>query len=214
MDVSDMTSLIDDHGMSDLTTARKVQAINDAYHDICSREAWPFLEALSASVSITANTASVTLPTGNSKIKKWVIPSIYHTLTPERAENIMSRYGEITSTGVPIYYYFTGDSSTAKLYPVPAASYTSTLYYVKYPTDLASSDVASAVLLPARHHTAIVSGALAKLYVMGDDIELGSYFSQVFENRIQTMKDDLMHRQYDRTDYIVDITSPYLEQGF
>jgi len=70
------------------------------------------------------------------------------------------------------------------------------------------------VLLPSRHHKAIVYGALSKLYVMQDDIELGAYFSQLMENRIQTMTDDVMHRQFDRPDYILDVTTPYWDESF
>ena len=199
--VQDIMDAMTDHGFSDTTTNRKIELINDAYQDICSREAWPFLEK-QVSVNTSAGTAALAQPADMSDAISIVIDSTSDILVPMRLDDLTKRFsGSLTQQGKPAYYYFIAGQIT--LYPIPNTVYALTLSYVSSPTKLANTT--DVPLLPDRHARAILLGAVASAYDMEDDTDLAMKFDAKFEKRIATMKYDLMSRQFDRPDTVYDM---------
>lgn len=203
MDVAAILSELDDHGFEDTSNGRKVAILNDVAGDVCSREAWPFLEA-TATISIDAETVTG-LPADFRSSLALILPG-NGILTPERLDTVTKTFlvgNATTPTGQPYLYYFIGN--TMKVWPAPDQAYSAMLMYLKVHPTLAADSVESAILLPPRHHRVLVLGSLAKLYAMEDDTELAALFAAQYEQRIQTMEADLWKKQYDRTDRIVDV---------
>jgi hypothetical protein len=212
MDVAEIIVVLNNHGFEDTDTTEKMEALNDAYYDFCSREDWPFLEA-EASLSITSGSVNVTEPTDLSKVLAIRIASIPRKLVPERYENIITADPDLAVTGAPRAYYFVGDQ--LRIYPTPDANYTASIYYSRFPTELSSSEVEANILIPKRHQRLLVTGTLYKLYLMEDDPDLSNQFERHFENRIERVRADMHNRQLDRTDYIVDVNpESYDEFGY
>lgn len=210
--VADIISELDDHGFQDDTTARKMVAINDTVADVCSREAWPFMEATAA---VTISTDTPTLPADFRASLALVIPSQGVVMVPERLDTVTKTYlvnNPNNSTGLPFLYYFIGN--TMKVYPAPDVSYTGTLMYVRNHPTLLSTDVEAAILIPVRHHRVITLGALAKLFAMEDDPDQSMYFAKQYEDRLVMMENDSWKRQYDLPDRVVDVWADGYEGWF
>jgi hypothetical protein len=199
--VQDIMDAMTDHGFSDTTPARKTELINDAYQDICSREAWPFLEK-QATMNTVATVATPVLPTDYNDAISLIIDASQTILVPIRLDDFTKRFaGSLTQVGTPAYYYFVGQ--VLKLWPVPDGVYAITLSYVSTPAKLVNTT--DVPLLPDRHARAILLGAVASAYDMEDDTDLALKFDQKFEKRIATMKYDLMSQQFDRTDTVYNL---------
>lgn len=202
MDVSEILRLIDNHGFTDTDQADKVEFINDALWDLCSREPWPFLEK---SLALTFDGSSATPTNFPSDFKSLlsVVDTQYpRRLYPVRIEDFRSQLGNSSTTaGDPVYYYFLARSFF--VWPVPPATNTTTVMtYLARQTELTASSVETAILLPKEHHKAILDGALARLYFQDDDPELAADRDQSFEKRISTMREEIWKVQYDRADTI------------
>lgn len=198
MNLGDMIIEMQDHGFEDSSPDTLTGFINDAYYDICSRQPWPFLEAL-ATVNTVANQVTLDVPADFDKAIRLVIDSEAARLEPARADDIYSRFnGALTDTGLPVAYYFVGNE--VRLYPIPDAAYTITLYYLKVPAALATNT--DTPILPTKHHRAIVLGALVAAYRMEDDPGNADVFEAQFEKRLATMAEDVWKKQYDRPDHI------------
>lgn len=196
-----MITEIRDHGFDDLTDTRILSFLNDTYFDVCAREPWPFLEKQSA---LTVNASGVvTSPTDISKII-----SIVNTtenmpkLLPWRLDTFTKAYGaRLTEAGDPYIYYFLGE--TLNVWPIPSSA-TLTARYIRVPAALTVTPDSSPIL-PARHHRVIVLGSLVKCMNMEDDAENAAVFTNLFEQRLMQMRNDLWMQQYDRTDTIQDL---------
>lgn len=212
--VADIISELDDHGFADTATARKVGIINDTVADICSREPWPFLEK---EIDLTFNGSSAAptnLPSDFSKVLGIQDTNLGNSIAFERWEVIRKKFGsQVTATnlGDPIYYYFV--KAQPRIYPTPGATASLHLEYVCFHPTLAQSDVEAAILIPPRHHRAIVLGSLYKLYSLEDDPELAQVFEQEYEHRISIMREDLIRVQYDSPDHIYVTDMDYFDDG-
>ena len=202
MDVSEILSELVDHGFEDTSTERKLAKINDAMWDIESREPWPFLEK-TTTLDFDGTSPSPTNMPADFKTVIWLYDNSNGvTIWPERLSTIRDRYGSVlTQVSDPASYYFVGGQ--IRLYPVPPVSTARfQLDYVATQAEVIESTLQSAILLPPRHHQAIVLGALWRLYKMEDDPENGSMFQVDYENKIMQMREDLFRRQYQRADQI------------
>lgn len=209
--VSELLTSINNHGFTDTETSEKLQAINDANWDICSREPWPFLEK---SLALTFNGSSAqptNFPADFKAMLSVVDTQFPRRLYPIRIEDFRSQLGnDQTHAGDPVYYYFL--SRAFFVWPVPPSTNTTTVMtYVARQTKLVEASVEADILLPKEHHIAILDGALSRLYFQDDDPELAADRKQAFEGRIQTMRDDIWKVQYDRADTIeiVDVDDYY-----
>jgi hypothetical protein len=200
--VQDIMDAMTDHGFSDTTNARKIEVINDAYQDICSREPWPFLEKQANCNTVAGTAALASQPADFSDALSLVINASSIALVPIRLDDLTKRFaGNLSQTGIPSYYYFIGNQ--INLYPVPDSIYAITLSYISSPTKLLL--VTDVPALPDRHARAILLGAVASAYDMEDDTDLAMKFDAKFEKRIATMKYDLMTQQFDRTDTVYNL---------
>jgi hypothetical protein len=201
--VSEMLSEVRDHGFDDLTDTRILGFLNDTYWDICSREAWPFLEASAALV--TDGTGLVTSPDDVSKVLSITANTAGSpNLQPRDLGEFSKMHGEeLALTGTPHTYYFVGNN--VYVYPIPASS-DHTIRYIRNPDALTVSPDSSPIL-PTQHHRVIVLGSLVKCYTLEDDPEQAGIFTNMYEQRLMQMRNDLWRRQFDRTDVIVDMES-------
>lgn len=202
MDVSEILTELTDHGFEDTSTERKLAKVNDALWDIESREPWPFLEKTATLNFNGASPAATNLP-ADFKAVLWLYDNTNGvTLWPERLSTVRDRYGNtINQVSDPASYYFV--AGELRLYPVPASSTGRfQLDYMATQTEVTENTLQAAILIPPRHHQAIVLGALWRLYKMEDDPENGNAFQIDYENRLQQMHEDLFRRQYQRSDQI------------
>lgn len=198
---ADMLSELDDHGFSDTTTTRKLVELNDALHDVCSREPWPFLEkTLQLSFDGTSGLAS-NFPSDFRQMLTVTDPSTGSTINAERADVIRKRNAsQLTYSAAPTWFY--EEAGKVKVFPIPSSGYKlDSLYLCVHPT-IDGSTLESGILIPARHSRVVVVGALYKLYALEDDPENSQLFKSEFEDRILKMREDLVRTQYDRPDRI------------
>lgn len=211
MNVSDIISELNDHGFEDTSDTRKIALINDVIWDINSRNPWRFLRS-EATVDFVQGNDSVTLPSDFRAAVSLVIPPTNGqpgaVLTPDEEEGVRKTYMLDGRTGTPTYYYFVGEA-LMRLYPTPDMNYTATLDYLRNQVAVSDSTLEAAILLPARHHRAITLGVLSRLYAMEDDTELAAMFEQQFEQRIETMMEDIDRQQFDRPKKVTDVHDDY-----
>lgn len=208
MTVQDLLDALSDYGYTDTSNTRKVAVINAVVWDISSREPWPFLEK---SVNLTFDGTSAVpsnVPTDLQAVLDITRLDTGMKLQPLRLQEMDSKVGfNLDQTGdAPVYYYFL--AGQLRVAPIPGAAFTARMRYVAKHPVLAQTDPESAILIPREHHEAILFGALIRLSDMEDDTELGVRFGQLYEQHIQTMRQSVWMRQYDRTDHI-QITDVY-----
>lgn len=210
MTLDDMYTELDLYGFDDLDDDQKLLLLNESYFDIATREPWPFLEAV-ASITVPAAQSQITnnaLVTGNvtnlNSVLSFIDTTNSITMTPERGDVIEKEYVVSAYTGTPTKYYFVGDELL--VYPPTDSVINYRLYYTKTP--VAATTTSDTFLIPARHHSIIVYGALVKAFLVNDDPQ-SAVFQNMFESRYQQMRADVWMNQYDRPDYIGVITDSY-----
>ena len=211
MNVSDIITELSNHGFTDTDTATAMRAINSTYWDACGREPWPFLVK---SVDLTFNGSASTpanLPSdfhaviaaqvkGFSTFDGWNDGTVRH----ERYDNMLTNFLS-SGSGVPVdqprYFYFIG--TQLNFYPIPTAATVVTMNYVSTPTDLLSTDLEAAIVIPKQwHRSVLVNGALYRLYAMEDDTDLAAGFQNYYEQGLQQMRDWVWKLQYQRGDVV------------
>src|SRR5512138_3668534 len=160
MTVAEILQELVDHGFEDTSTAQKLNLINDTLWDIESREPWPFLEKTTTLNFDGSNAAPTNLPS-DFKQALWLYDNTNAiTLWPERLSTVRDRYGnQLTTVSDPSIYYFVGTS--LRLFPVPPSSTGRfQLDYIATQPKVNENSAEAAILLPPRHHRAIVLGTL------------------------------------------------------
>ena len=210
MTLDDMYTEMELYGFDDLDDDQKLLLLNEAYFDIATREPWPFLEAVApitvppAQSQITNNTLVTGNVTNLNSVLSFIDTTNSITMTPERGDVIEKEYVVAAYTGTPTKYYFVGDELL--VYPPTDSVINYRLYYTKTP--VAATTTSDTFLIPARHHSIIVYGALIKAFLVNDDPQ-AAIFQNMFESRYQQMRADVWMNQYDRPDYIGVITDSY-----
>lgn len=201
MDVQAIIDDLVDHGFDDASTERLLAVINETYYDVCDSQPWRFLEENVTLEFDGANGAPTNMP---SDFRTLV--AIFRTADGTKLEHI--RYDDfiagyamdLNNLASPLLYYFQG--TQLKTYPIPGATETVTLQYIRTPSELSQTDVEANILIPKRYHRAtLVNGALYKLYLMEDDPELSSSFKALYDQALVKMSADWLI-QIDRSDYI------------
>lgn len=203
-----MFNELDLFGFDDLEPEQKLLLLNESYMDIITREPWPFLEKI-VSITQPANSDEVVIPDNDlGSVLSLIDVTNQTTLVPERNDVIEKNYLVNSDVSAPpSVYYFIGNG--LYLYPTPPSQITLRLLYTRLPSPLVESTQEQEVLIPARHHSIIVYGALVKAYLVNDDPQ-AAVFQNMYETRYQQMRNDLWMKQYDRTDR-VHIISEYYE---
>ena len=205
MTIDQMFAEMDLYGFEDFDDDAKLILINEAYFDIVTREAWPFMEGLA---TITQPSADDTLnvPSNFQTVLSLVDTDNNIVLEPERNDVVEKNIRLNADSGSPTKYYFVGE--TLYLYPSDNTGTTYRLYYIKSPSVLTVDSVPADILIPARHHSIIVYGALVKAFLVNDDPQ-AAVFQNMFESRYMQMRNDVWMRQYDRPERIHVITDSH-----
>jgi len=210
MTLDEMFDEMDLYGFDDFEDSQKLTLLNEAYFDIVTREPWPFLEKV---VTITVPNG-VTQITNNANVSPQVtdlnsVLSFIDTanetvMMPERGDVVEKNYRVNNDTSEPSVYYFVGEDLF--IYPSASGSTTYRLFYTRIPS--AATTTSDAFLIPARHHSIIVYGALVKAFLVNDDPQAAA-FQNMFEQRYQQMRNDLWVQQYDRTERVYVLTDGF-----
>ena len=212
MTLDEMYAEMDLYGFDDFETSQKLTLLNEAYFDIVTREPWPFLEkvvtvTVPSGESKVTNNANVTVSaaqiTDLNSVLSFIDTSQDIVVTPERADVIEKNYRLNDYSGDPRYYYFVGED--LYLYPNSTGS-TYRLYYTRTP--VAATNTSDTFLIPSRHHSIIVYGALIKAFLVNDDPQAAVY-QNLFESRYQQMRNDLWMQQYDRPERMHILSDSY-----
>jgi len=210
------------YGFDDFEDSNKLLLLNEAYYDICTREPWPFLEKqLNITVPngqklVTNNTVVTNTDTSVStaisdldSVLSFIDVSNRVVMVPERLDVIEKNYVVNNLNVFPERYYFINEDMY--LYPETRGNTNYILTYLAKPVaikDTGSDTDSNSFLIPARHHSVIVYGALVKAFLVNDDPQAAA-FQNMFEQRYQQMRNNLWLNQYDRTDRIHVLTDSY-----
>lgn len=205
MTIDQMFTEMDLYGFEDFDDDAKLILINEAYFDIVTREAWPFMEGL-ATIAQPSADDTLNVPTNFQAVLSLVDTDNNIVLEPERNDVIEKNVRLNADSGSPNKYYFVGE--TLYLYPSDNTGTTYRLYYIKAPSTLTVDSVVADILIPARHHSIIVYGALVKAFLVNDDPQ-AAVFQNMFESRYMQMRNDVWMRQYDRPERIHVITDSH-----
>ena len=212
MDVSEILSELNDHGFEDTASSRKVAILNDTIADVCSREPWPFLEK---EIRLTFNGTDAfpsNWPDDFSKEIGIHSPDSSYTLKFERWEVLRRKFSTaLTTVGTPTHYYFV--KNRLSVYPIPGASDRLDMEYICWHPEITEASLEADILVPARHHRALIVGTLLKLYAMEDDPELSALFKTTYDERLRVMREDLIRVSYD-TDNVLMFEDDYLDSGY
>lgn len=206
-----LTEISDVWRFADYSSAERLVAVNNTYYDVCRRFPWPFLEA-TTTLTTSAGDNTPTTPSDMKQIKALVIPAYDVKLQPERRDALLGKFYDLSTTGIPINYYFIG--TTLYLYPTPDAVYSITMDYIKKPTALAGGGAENTILLPAEYHELLTIGAAYRLSVRDTDLQTTSFLRNMFEERLQAMQHDLLTTQIDRPQRVYMIASEDEEWSF
>lgn len=157
-------------------TTRAKRWINEAMHEINDQEDWLFLQTTSTGTApLTISDLDTVLSVYDSTQQR--------SLGRESAGDLVDRFGDLTTTGTPLFYYVT--SNTLNVYPANTTDSLSVRYF-KVQTDLSSgSDVP---LMPDRYRQAIVEFAAAKAYIDSDNPDMAMVCRQVGQAIVDRMK--------------------------
>jgi hypothetical protein len=210
------------YGFDDFEDSNKLLLLNEAYYDICTREPWPFLEKqLNITVPngqklVTNNTVVTNTDTNVStsigdldSVLSLIDVSNRVVMVPERLDVIEKNYVVNNLSVFPERYYFINEDMY--LYPETRGDTNYILTYLAKPVaikDTGSDTDSNSFLIPARHHSVLVYGALVKAFLVNDDPQAAA-FQNMFEQRYQQMRNNLWLNQYDRTDRIHVLTDSY-----
>ena len=210
MTLDEMYDEMDLYGFDDFEDSQKLTLLNEAYFDIVTREPWPFLETIvtltvpSGTTKITNNASVSPQVTDVNAVLSFIDTTNDVVMTPERGDTIEKNYQVSGVSTFPELYYFVGEDMY--IYPAAQGQTTYRLYYTRTP--VAATTTSNTFLIPARHHSIIVYGALVKSFLVNDDPQAAA-FQNIFEQRYQQMRNDLWLNQYDRTERIHVLTDGY-----
>lgn len=209
MTLDEMYDEMDLYGFDDFEDAQKLTLLNESYFDIVTREPWPFMEAV-ATFTVPTGTEKVTnnsfsgSPTNVNSVLSFIDLTNEIIMTPERTDVIDKNFRTVNVQTYPEHYYFIADD--VYVYPATGQATQYRMFYVKTP--IAATTTSDTFLIPARHHSIIVYGALVKGFLVNDDPQAAA-FQNLFEQRYQQMRNDVWMNQYDRTERIHVVTDAY-----
>ena len=215
MTLDEMYAEMDLYGFDDFEDSQKLMLLNEAYFDVVTREPWPFMEkalaftAPSGTTQITNNGALSTQITDLNSVLSFTDTSHNVILVPERGDVVEKNYKINNLNVYPERYYFIGDE--LYVYPAVQGDTSYRLYYTRVAnaaTDTGQATDSNTYLIPSRHHSIIVYGALVKAFLVNDDPQAAA-FQNMFEQRYQQMRNDVWMKQYDRTDRMHILTDNY-----
>ena len=231
MTLDELFDEMDLYGFEDFEEAQKLTLLNEAYFDVVTREPWPFLEKVvefivpSNTSQITSGSSFKVLNSNNTldnsvtnpvqtPFNEYFVNSVLSfidktnqiVMTPERSDVIEKNYHLVDDTTTPSKYYFVGEDLF--VFPNVLGNTRYRLFFTQLPVAATTASDTGAWLLPARHHSIVLYGALVKAFLVNDDPQ-AALFQNMFESRYQQMRADLWMNQYDRTDRVHVLTDSY-----
>ena len=210
MTLDEMYAELSLYGFDDLEDSQKLMLLNEAYFDIVTREPWPFLEVVTP-ITVSSGTEQITnsatvspMITDLNSVLSFIDVNNHVVMIPERNDVIEKNYRVNNTNTYPDRYYFIGDE--VFVYPAVRGDTAYRLMYTRIPE--AALTTSTTFLIPARHHSIIVYGALVKAFLVNDDPQ-AAVFQNMFEQRYQQMRADVWMNQYDRTERIHVLTDSY-----
>lgn len=197
MNANALASELAARGFDYLSEARRYYFLNQAYlTDICENDDWPFLEA------VTTSTAPITVSDLRS-VESVVDNTQQLKLRPLRRKAITDFAPDLSGAGSPRNYFISG-GDTINAWPANTTN-SLTVQYFKVPSELASPN--DTPVIPARWHYLIVEGAVKRAYEDDDEYAAAQAADQVFQTRLQSMRDSLLTQQHDRPDQFILLTN-------
>lgn len=151
--------------MNDSSTeeARAQRWINEAYHELCEEDRWPFIETLVTGAAPLALTRA-------RDVVSVVNTTDEQTLIPTTQRWVNESFATIPTDGLPRYWYAVHsatDTITVKMAPAATGKTLSVVFY-QHPADLTGTDDP---VVPARWHHLILDGAVRRAYLDNDQAE-------------------------------------------
>lgn len=177
-----------DHGFDATSYTSRVKTwLNEAQAIIARRLQIRELEVQST-VTTTAGTATISLPSGFIRMNGIVDESYPRKLHfSENPDDLLARNEGGDYTDRPDSYSLTENGIL--LSPTPDTAYDLTIDYWSRPTDLSADADVSA--LPADYHFVMLSYALSRAYRSEDDAAMSQFFMQEFQRDLALMATDV-----------------------
>jgi hypothetical protein len=197
MNRGELISELKARGFDYLPTSRCSHYLNDAYLlDICETEDWPFL--------IASGEGKVPLDIADLRSVS-IVAADGVKIEPLDPRQITDSLGaDLSGEGTPGYWYM-ANATTILTAPLSATA-NLVVTYLKAPPPLEAEG--DEPLLPARYHTLIVDGAVARAYEDSDDYELAQNARENFEARLGRMAESLLGINRDIPDEFIAVLDP------
>lgn len=157
--------------------------INQAYHELCEAEPWPFLaDTVTGTAPLEIADLSHVLYVVDSTNESRLVRVDPRTLTEEDTD--------LTTTGTPTHWYMDGDDVTV----FPVASVDLSVRYIVTPPDLEADD--DECLVPKRYSNLIVDGACVMAYRDSDNFQAAVEVRNEWEKGVERMRRTLLVENY------------------
>jgi hypothetical protein len=191
MNFATISTEVQARGFDYLSSTRLGYFVNEAYHELCDSEDWPFLIT-----TATAQSGSSTVSLADLRS----IESVFDTANKANVKPIDRRdlteiTTDLTTVGVPQWYYMLSDT-TFKVYPVGG---TLTVNYYKAATDLTGTDTP---IIPTRWHRLIVDGACLRASKDADDYPDRTALQQAYDRDLTLMRATILNKNHDEPKFI------------
>lgn len=200
MDAQAMIAELNDHGFTDESTTAKVRVLQHSVWDIEGREPWPFIEKSTTVAFDGINASPSNLPADFRAVTRFTLTGGQRLRAVGMDEFEDLAHGDYSGVGTSRVFWF--DGLAPQVWPIPSATVTATLRYIRWSIAITDTSLETDFLIPKYFHRLIVYGALWKLYDMEDDPELAQRFEQHYENGIAQMRAAMWARQFDQSDHI------------
>jgi hypothetical protein len=201
VDVPGLLTILNAYGFEDTTTPTKVNAAQAALRSILNRKPWPFLEAVKTLAFDGTSPVTTTSLTDLRAVMKIIDSSSGQPrrIRFMRTDDLEEQFS-LTDVGTPYYYYFVG--TQLNVYPIPGATQSLRLRYLRKAPVLTETSTEAQVLLPADFHEVWEFRTVANLADSDDDNDVAARFEAKAENGIAQMTEALFALQHDEAEYV------------
>jgi len=198
MDFEDLIDEVQARGFDYLNDTRVGRYVNQSYQEVCAYASmpWPFLEdSASGNAPLTISDLRAVLAVMETTNKRPLFP------IERRQIDLWDPTLEYVS--LPCYWYL--DGTAVKVWPLPPATVSLSVRYIKRPADLVANG--DEPLVPEAYHDLIVDGAVIRCQKDNDNYAAAAAVREDWQRQIDLMVADLMNRNLDGPTTIV--TSEY-----
>ena len=182
-------------GFSHIQDSDMVSFLNAVYNRIVARHPWPFLETRTASMSVSSGVAVVPADC-TAVVNIYDIANdllLIEETQSEHVERVVEAGGH-DATGVSLYYTVHGGLPGGAITVWRSNSTAVKLDYISQPAALATSGAESTIVLPPEWHDLLVTGLVAKCFLLEERFEEAAAMRQSHETDITLMEKALLHK--------------------